>query len=414
MTKVSCPGKVLIAGGYLVLDRRFSGLSIALNQRFQVDVKSNFSAVLDDKILFRIKSLQFLEGNAEFEFVNDLMSQTTGTRNKFIETICSFCLTIAADQLKDNEFEICIQGDNDFYSQSTSGEKMTAEKLRSLQKFNKISSTIQNVKKTGLGSSAALTGALSLALLLHFKVVNPQDGNTLSSTDLDLVHNMAQVCHSVAQGKIGSGFDISSACYGSHVYKRFSPSIIDPILRAESISKDLLCSIIKSKWDCVVEPFSLPPGFLIQLGDISTGSNTPKMVSKLLDWKAKNPVECEKSWGTISFCNERIKNSLERLNDLYTRDSDRYNAAFVTLSGLSPRLWNTCRNVDSAFSLLAVDLYVTFQEIRKEMKKMGSLAGVDIEPDSQTSLLDGCLSLPGVVFAGVPGGICYFNSSWWF
>ena len=135
MTKVSCPGKVLITGGYLVLDRRFSGLSIALNQRFQVDVKSNYSSILGTKLLFRIKSIQFIDGNIEYEYdANGSLAQTTGRLNKFIETILSFCLKLAS--LVDNEFEISIQGDNDFYSQSEG--KMTVQDLKSFKIFDSI------------------------------------------------------------------------------------------------------------------------------------------------------------------------------------------------------------------------------------------------------------------------------------
>jgi phosphomevalonate kinase len=39
---------------------------------------------------------------------------------------------------------------------------------------------------------------------------------------------------------------------------------------------------------------------------------------------------------------------------------------------------------------------------------MGQLAGVPIEPLDQTRLLDECLTVPGVLMAGVPGGNCYY------
>lgn len=38
------------------------------------------------------------------------------------------------------------------------------------------------------------------------------------------------------------------------------------------------------------------------------------------------------------------------------------------------------------------------------MKQMGELAGVPIEPNEQTRLLDACLQQPGVIGGGVPGG----------
>lgn len=46
----------------------------------------------------------------------------------------------------------------------------------------------------------------------------------------------------------------------------------------------------------------------------------------------------------------------------------------------------------------------TAQEIRAGMKTMGQAADVPIEPNEQTSLIDACLEVPGVVCGGVPGG----------
>lgn len=37
------------------------------------------------------------------------------------------------------------------------------------------------------------------------------------------------------------------------------------------------------------------------------------------------------------------------------------------------------------------------------MREMGTLAGVPIEPSEQTSLLNTCISQPGVIAGGVPG-----------
>ena len=35
-------------------------------------------------------------------------------------------------------------------------------------------------------------------------------------------------------------------------------------------------------------PFQLPPGFQLVLGEVDAGSNTPRMVSRLLEWKSEN------------------------------------------------------------------------------------------------------------------------------
>ena len=90
------------------------------------------------------------------------------------------------------------------------------------------------VAKTGLGSSAAMTTSVVAALLQYLKVIDLQlsperrvDDYTAYS-GLDLVHIIAQCAHCVAQGKVGSGFDVSSAVYGSQHYVRFSSSVLSP------------------------------------------------------------------------------------------------------------------------------------------------------------------------------------------
>lgn len=42
-------------------------------------------------------------------------------------------------------------------------------------------------------------------------------------------------------------------------------------------------------------------------------------------------------------------------------------------------------------------------EIRNLMRQMGEAAGVPIEPESQTRLLDATMDMEGVLLAGVPG-----------
>lgn len=87
------------------------------------------------------------------------------------------------------------------------------------------------VAKTGLGSSAAMTTAVVSALLHYFGVVNlsslsESQHKDKENVDLDLVHVIAQSAHCIAQGKVGSGFDVSSAVYGSQRYVRFSPDVL--------------------------------------------------------------------------------------------------------------------------------------------------------------------------------------------
>lgn len=119
------------------------------------------------------------------------------------------------------------------------GLPLTSESLASLPPFSSIAFNEEEssgqkskpeVAKTGLGSSAAMTAAVVAALLHYLGVVSlpsefPLEGDKVPA-DLDVVHVIAQTAHCIAQGKVGSGFDVSSAVYGSHRYVRFSPEVL--------------------------------------------------------------------------------------------------------------------------------------------------------------------------------------------
>lgn len=92
--------------------------------------------------------------------------------------------------------------------------------LERLEPFAPQNTTLASVHKTGLGSSAALITSLVTALLQHFGL----------SPDPDLVHNMAQYVHCLAQGKVGSGFDVCSAVKGSQVYRRFDEQVVRKLM----------------------------------------------------------------------------------------------------------------------------------------------------------------------------------------
>jgi phosphomevalonate kinase len=115
----------------------------------------------------------------------------------------------------------------------------TIASLASIRPFNATGVTLAEVHKTGLGSSAALITSLTSALLVHLSVIPPSA--LLSSDDSiapgrRLAHNLAQFVHCVAQGKVGSGFDVSAAVFGSHLYTRFDVSVILDLMNDPSVS----------------------------------------------------------------------------------------------------------------------------------------------------------------------------------
>lgn len=73
------------------------------------------------------------------------------------------------------------------------------------------------------------------ALLLHFGVITRDTIAEHSGQDRRLAHNLAQFVHCLAQGKIGSGFDVAAAVFGSHLYTRFNPDVIKELMDEESV-----------------------------------------------------------------------------------------------------------------------------------------------------------------------------------
>jgi phosphomevalonate kinase len=110
--------------------------------------------------------------------------------------------------------------------------------LSEIPPFNHTGAKLSEVHKTGLGSSAALITSLVTCLLIRFAVISKSDLDPEPKQKKDkeildgltLAHNLAQYVHCFAQGKVGSGFDVSSAVYGSHIYKRFKPDVLTPLM----------------------------------------------------------------------------------------------------------------------------------------------------------------------------------------
>eukprot|EP01117_Protostelium_nocturnum_P016201 TRINITY_DN6363_c0_g1_i4.p1 TRINITY_DN6363_c0_g1~~TRINITY_DN6363_c0_g1_i4.p1 ORF type:complete len:321 (-),score=69.44 TRINITY_DN6363_c0_g1_i4:27-989(-) len=269
------------------------------------------------------------------------------------------------------------------------------------------------MKKTGLGSSAALVTSLSAALLSFFNLVQlpnsedpsfsslQRDGNVEKVKSLHFVHNVAQFCHCLAQGKIGSGFDISSAVFGSQRYVRFSPSIIQPLLSQENPSPNQVLQIVKSDWDSQSEPITLPPHFRLLLGDVSKGSNTPNMVSKVLQWKSTHH-EADLLIRRLSVANDEVGYFFQNIQKI-SEDEDSQ----VFLHSLKKCAKTTADKwTDATSNPLGQKLFklrCTFEEIRNHLRTIGKQADVEIEPAEQQQLSDETMAIPGVLISGVPG-----------
>ncbi|XP_059275586.1 phosphomevalonate kinase, peroxisomal isoform X2 [Lycium ferocissimum] len=349
------------------------------------------------------------------------------SRNPFVEHAVQYAIAAAHATLdKDKKdtlqklllqgLDITILGCNEFYSYRNQiearGLPLTPESLASLPPFASITfnaeeSTGENrkpeVAKTGLGSSAAMTTAVVASVLHYLGVVN------LSSlADVDVVHVIAQTAHCIAQGKVGSGFDVSSAVYGSQRYIRFSPEVLSSAQNAGMATPltEVIDDVLKAKWDHERTKFSLPPLMTLLLGEPgSGGSSTPSMVGAVKKWQRSDPQDSLETWRRLSEGNSALEVHLNTLSKLAERHYNAYECIINACSLLPAEKWLEKANEPTQAEIVKELLGArdAMLRIRYQMRKMGEAAGIPIEPESQSQLLDATMNMEGVLLAGIPG-----------
>jgi phosphomevalonate kinase len=378
----SCPGKVLISGGYLVLDEHQQGNVVALSARLRCHVTTLSTIPIDISISQSmpvvIVASQRLPAPAMLVFnrLDKYCVTSSQGSNVFLDKSVLYALQVA-NFLNPSAVDNCpglalnIVADDVFYS----GEG-----------------------KTGLGSSACLVSSLAAAILRYFEVMK----NEGEARFLEVAHNLAQFVHCAAQGKVGSGFDVSTAFFGSQTYQRFSPSILEQLLlddQSKKVDVSDVVSVITSQWNTKVSTFKLPPQLDIILADVRSGSETPSMVKKVLQWKKEDP-EANSFWNSLGVDNRTLSALIETLRELYEISPKDYAKAIYHCQNYNPEDLIECEHPNMR---ILGEIREHFLTIRRKLKDMGRFSGVEIEPESQSNLLDACMRIPGVLFAGVPG-----------
>ncbi|KAI5117107.1 hypothetical protein M0805_008226 [Coniferiporia weirii] len=412
-TVVSASGKVLLAGGYLVLDQKYSGVVVSTSSRFYTAVRNGTGGGA-----VRVRSPQFDDADWEYGVsIEDsgvrVSQREAPSKNKFVyialqKTLCLVCEVKGVAHLRSalqNGLDITIVGGNDFYSQRAKLAELGLEpriaSLAQIPPFAHTGGTLKDVHKTGLGSSAALITSLVAALLIHLAAVPHAALDTPDSAGRALVHNTAQFVHCLAQGKVGSGFDVAAAAFGSQLYTRFNPRVLDALMSDASASVALLPILDSANkaWDHGVAPFQLPPGTRLMLADVDAGSDTPSLIGKVLKWHTSAGAAATAFWDALGASNGAFVTALLRLSELRAKDAREYDATLSRLAGLPASEWSSSDTVTTTL----VDVRRWAEDIRAKMREMGTQAGVPIEPPEQTALLDACIAQSGVIAGGVPG-----------
>ncbi|KKY29895.1 putative phosphomevalonate kinase [Diaporthe ampelina] len=380
-TAVSAPGKVLLAGGYLVTDRDYTGLVFGLDARINVVARGIPTSQGVQLTEIVVESPQFVGGIWRYGYhlapedggitVTQLQVGSSYQPNPFIETTLTYALTYISRVVHQRpahsikSARLTILADTDYYSASPSPSAPSASP--SGNRFVPFGTSLKDAKKTGLGSSAALVTSLTAALLSHY--LDPIHFDLATDKGRTVLHNLAQAAHCRAQGKIGSGFDVAAAVHGSCLYRRFSPSVLDavPQPRQPHFGTRLEEAVGGSRWDTEVhrDKVSLPRGVAMRMVDVECGSQTVGMVKAVNAWRAADPDGSRALWDELQGRNEAL--------------------ARVLADGR------------------VGDLPAALAASRELVRAMGARSEVPIEPESQTELIDALSAVDGVYGGVVPG-----------
>ena len=118
------------------------------------------------------------------------------------------------------------------------------------------------------------------------------------------------------------------------------------------------------------------------MGDVKGGSETPKLVSRVLQWKKEKPEESSVVYDQLNSANLQFMKELREMREKYDSDPETY-----------------IKELDHSIEPLTVAI----KNIRKGLQALTQKSEVPIEPDVQTQLLDRCQEIPGCVGGVVPG-----------
>jgi phosphomevalonate kinase len=405
LIKTSAPGKVLIVGGYLVLERPNVAFVVTTSTRFTAILKGELSSEKEVSNSIHLKISSSLErtwfyrisierGHITLEFEPGSDSFTLERSNPFVEcaVVCGLAVADIDDKATSNgSLQLELEADPNFYSVSQQGSE-------------------RMLGKTGLGSSAALVSSVVAAFSAFF-----------GCKDKERIVAAAQLAHATAQRKIGSGFDVSAAVRGSQSYVRFSPDSLERLpFVIENISNGIMArrsrtSFSSWKLDEIWKTLQLPLHWNIVLGKTLSGSDTRDFVRKVMQWKAADSEEALEVWSRLSQLNRKLVGCIEQLSNFALHNAE----VFETLNNALGNIcfgdnWKSFFRTHSQLVGLPEDILLLFmetvdsifktgRECRMLLSLMGRLADVSIEPCSLTSLLDQTLQIPGCILVGVPG-----------
>lgn len=293
----------MLSGEWAVLEIGFPCLVLAVNKRVRVSVHKSARMWMKSKGIGIGKTL-FLYRNGKV-FFKERISEKKKRDLIFMEKAVEIVLNyLELEGIKITPFSLEVTSDASFI----------------VREFGKN-------KKIGLGSSAAVTVAVIGALLKFFiEKIN------LSEKKL-LVFKLASLAHYLAQGKLGSSFDIAAASFGGLLYYcRFDPTFV-----LNNLKRKGLLGLVNLKWkNLVIEKNKFPARVKIAIGFVNKSSSTSTLLKKMDAFKKKEPDLYDQTLIKIKKSTLKLKQAIleEKISDVQQAVSDNH-LALKVLSDIS-------------------------------------------------------------------------------
>lgn len=277
--KISAPGKLMLSGEWSVLENNIPCIVLAIDQKVFVEIKES------QKIFLEAKGSNH-KTNAKFEN-GELIIEKNEEKEFFLFVAKSIEATLK--YLQEKKVKI----------------KLFSIKTNSSDTIVKLNNS--KIAKVGFGSSAAIVSA-TIAAVLAFH------GEDISLTKTkEKIFKLGCIAHYLAQGKVGSSFDVAASTYGGAII--YQKPDMGWLVR--ELEKNIsIKQILEKKWPYFkAESINIPKHFRLSVGFVGYSASTRDLILNINKAKEKNKEEYEKLIFEIKYITEKLIDSIKQNNE---------------------------------------------------------------------------------------------------
>lgn len=259
--KTKAFGKVLVFGGYAILEEGNVGLVVNVDKGTTCTVEENAQLGVQVSIpQYGLKSSGKIEEGK-------LVLDSGDVRLSFLVNAVTYAIQYLGTQdIKPKDMIIETENDD----------------------------ALGTEVKTGLGSSASATVSI-VASVLGFHGVD----------DRDAVYKISCYSHHLTQDRFGSNYDIFAACYGSHFFTGSKMKLDDQFMRCMSV-----------EWNISRDHFTWPKDMIPVLIFTGRSASTKRMVEQVLGFRKKEPKRYAAFLKGYDDINQELRKRFENGDDV--------------------------------------------------------------------------------------------------